>query len=248
MNRWLKTGMLLAIGVAIVGIVLHGGGEVTHLAAQVPTTPTPVPCPPGCPIPGTAQLPPGGYLNFSDPVPTVPPGATPPLSGGQRMVAITNESDAPATVAFDGRTVTVTTPAGSAVRALRPFGVDCTVVEGQPNVLQCPGNSGVTLSQRASFSFTTTTTAGGASESVALVSGCTNVTLTWPAGTPAERIAGAVTPSSALIAIWRLTNATGTFAGYTPRFPQASDLATVNRLDAAFVCMDAPGSLTRPVI
>ncbi len=107
---------------------------------------------------------------------------------------------------------------------------------------------------RASFTISaatstpTPTATASQGQAVQLVAGCTNVTLTWPAGTPTERIAAAVTPPSALIAIWRLTNATGVFAGYTPRFPAASDLTAVSRLDAAFLCMDAPGSLTRPMI
>ena len=50
------------------------------------------------------------------------------------------------------------------------------------------------------------------------------------------------------MAIWRYNNTTQTFQAFSPQFPQASDLTTVNRLDAVFVCMDATGTLTRPAI
>lgn len=85
-------------------------------------------------------------------------------------------------------------------------------------------------------------------ETVQLFAACNNVSLTWPDATPTGAVARAVSPGSALIAIWRYNNATQTFQGFSPQFPEASNLATVNRLDAVFICMNGPGSLTRPVL
>jgi hypothetical protein len=85
-------------------------------------------------------------------------------------------------------------------------------------------------------------------ESVPLAVGCNNVALTWPTGTPAEEVAAAVTPAAGLVAIWRYNANTHTFEVFSPLNPQASDLTTVNRLDAVFVCMRQPGILARPIL
>jgi photosystem II stability/assembly factor-like uncharacterized protein len=83
-------------------------------------------------------------------------------------------------------------------------------------------------------------------ESVELFMGCNNVSLTWPDGTDTSTVADAVSPTSALEAIWRFNNVRQTFVGYSPRFPDVSDLQSVNRFDAVLVCMSAPGTMTRP--
>jgi plastocyanin len=90
------------------------------------------------------------------------------------------------------------------------------------------------------------TPAPGQVERVDLFAGCNNVSLTWPDGTPAATVAAAVTPPNALQAIWRFDNSTQTFRAFSPQFPQASDLTTVNRFDAVFICMNAAGTLMRP--
>ena len=77
---------------------------------------------------------------------------------------------------------------------------------------------------------------------------CNNVALTWPSGTSMDVVAAAISPPEAVIAIWRFNNQAQRFEGYSPRFPQASDLRTANIIDAVFICMDAPGTLTRPRI
>ena len=85
-------------------------------------------------------------------------------------------------------------------------------------------------------------------ESVELFTGCNNVSLTWPTGTDTSVVAEAISPSSALQAIWRFNNVEQTFVGFSPQFPQVSDLKTVNLIDAVFVCMSAPGTMMRPVL
>lgn len=55
-------------------------------------------------------------------------------------------------------------------------------------------------------------------------------------------------PADALLAIWRYDNAAQTFRAFSPQFPLASDLTTVNRLDAVFICLREVGTLVRPII
>lgn len=85
-------------------------------------------------------------------------------------------------------------------------------------------------------------------EPVELFAGCNNVTLTWASGTSVSTVAEDVSPASALQAIWRFNNAEQTFVGFSPQFPQASDYKSANLLDAVYICMSAPGTLTRPAL
>jgi hypothetical protein len=85
-------------------------------------------------------------------------------------------------------------------------------------------------------------------ESVDLVPGCNPVSLTWPDATPIETVAGAVAPADALDAIWKFDPETDMWQGHSPAAPEASDLTSVNMLDAVFVCMNATGSISRPVV
>lgn len=85
-------------------------------------------------------------------------------------------------------------------------------------------------------------------EQVALVVGCNNISLTWPNGTAATEVAAAVAPAAALVAIWRFDAVARRFLGFSPQFPQVSDLRTLNRLDAVFLCVRADATLTRPAL
>jgi PKD repeat protein len=107
----------------------------------------------------------------------------------------------------------------------------------------------VTTSAGQQASATTTATITAGADQVPLTPGCTNLTLTWPDGTPVSTVAAAVSPSGTLQAIWRYSAAMGRFLGYTPTAPSfANDLQTVNRLDAVFICVNAPATLNRPAI
>jgi inhibitor of cysteine peptidase len=79
---------------------------------------------------------------------------------------------------------------------------------------------------------------------VDLYDGCNNLALTFPDGTTSETVVAAVTPAGAVEAMWRHDAALGTFEGYDSRFPAASDLRTVDFLDAVWLCVAAPASLT----
>ena len=93
-----------------------------------------------------------------------------------------------------------------------------------------------------------TTPATGATEQVQLFATCNNVALTWPNGTALSTVAAAISPSGSLRAIWKFDNTNQRFSAYSPIAGAPNDLTSINRADPVFVCMDAAGSLTRPVI
>jgi hypothetical protein len=84
--------------------------------------------------------------------------------------------------------------------------------------------------------------------------GCNNVALTYPDGTPVGVVVGSIDPQGAMYAIWRLnmtavSPATGpAFEGFAPAAPQASDLQGVNFLEAVFLCVSVPSSITMPAV
>ncbi len=184
---------------------------------------------------------------------TIPPGATadfivrtcgpqrPCIPGG---FTVRSQASEPVTATFDPPTLTLTlaAPVGVAVQILS----GCAPDAGPASVVRCRVGG---LSSPPTVTVTFTTVAAPAQgEMVTLFSGCNNVTLTWPTGTPTSEVAAAVTPASALIAIWRFNNATQTFQGFSPLPNAPNDFTSVNRADPAFICMRESGSLTRPSI
>lgn len=88
-----------------------------------------------------------------------------------------------------------------------------------------------------------------AAEPVMLFAGCTNVALTWPAGTPIETVAAAVTPRDQLEAIWQqaVVGDERRFLAWSPIANAPNDYtATSSSLEAVFICMGAQGSIDRP--
>src|SRR3990172_12533288 len=79
-----------------------------------------------------------------------------------------------------------------------------------------------------------------------LSAGCNMVTLTFPTGTQSSALATAVSPPTALQAVWRLDNASRTFQAFMPQAPQASDLTSLNFLDPLFVCVGAAATISLP--
>ena len=80
----------------------------------------------------------------------------------------------------------------------------------------------------------------------ALYEGCNNIALTFAAGTPTQSVVNAVEPPSAVQAIWRHDAAQNRFLGFSAAAPQASDLLTVNFLDAVWVCVTAQAVAPTP--
>ncbi len=87
-----------------------------------------------------------------------------------------------------------------------------------------------------------------AQETVTLVAGCNPVALTYDDGTAIATVAATVEPAGSLTSIWKLLPAEGRWLGYSAAAPQASDLQTVERLDAVFVCVNVAGTISRPEI
>ena len=70
-----------------------------------------------------------------------------------------------------------------------------------------------------------------------LYPGCNNIALSFPDATPSATVLQAVTPGGAVDTMWRHSAALNKFEGYSAQFPQASDLLTVNFMDAVWLCM-----------
>ncbi len=83
-------------------------------------------------------------------------------------------------------------------------------------------------------------------QTVNLAAGCTDVTSTFPNGTTPATIAAAVSPASALAAIWRYDAASGHHQGYSPATDWASDLTSVAQGDKLRICTSAAATLTQP--
>jgi hypothetical protein len=77
-----------------------------------------------------------------------------------------------------------------------------------------------------------------------LYPGCNNIGLTFPDGTASTTVAQAVTPAGTLQAMWRHNAALNKFEGFSPAAPQASDLLTVDFLDAVWLCIDGAAPAT----
>lgn len=192
------------------------------------------------PYPGTTMLPPFGsvrFLQFREPGSQTLPAAA-------LNLLVVSQSDQPTTVTYDGRTLTIAAPPGYAVQIL--FGC---AADGPPSSqVSCPrppdGQASLGMTQRG-VSFTTVVMSEQ-TETVQLVAGCNNVTLTWPDGTVTSEVAAAVSPLSALLGMWRFDSGRQTYEGFSPLAPGASDLTSVNRTDAVFICLSTPGTLSRP--
>lgn len=195
-------------------------------------------------VPGSVMLPPGGTVSF-DPVPPSQVGS------GLR---VQNNAPQAAAVSYDGETLMIEMPAGFTVQVGRAAEtmLTCAPRDGQPHVVRCPLR-GPVFPRGEFVAFTAEQTGPGtqdpnATEQLALIAGCNNVTLTWPNGTPVATVAAAVSPATAVLAIWRYDAAAGRFRGWSPIANAPTDFATVNRLEPVFLCMREAGSLRRPPV
>jgi hypothetical protein len=83
-------------------------------------------------------------------------------------------------------------------------------------------------------------------EVVQLVQGCNPVATTYPDNTPIGTIASAVSPPGILVSIWEFDMSV--WLGYSPQFPDVSDLTHKDFLDVVFLCVSAEGTFTRPEV
>ena len=72
---------------------------------------------------------------------------------------------------------------------------------------------------------------------VDLYPGCNNIALSFPDGTTSQTVVQAVTPAGMVQSMWRHDAAQNRFEGFSPAAPQASDLLTVNFMDAVWLCL-----------
>jgi hypothetical protein len=126
------------------------------------------------------------------------------------------------------------------VQAGGTYDVDVTNVTGAPGQA-----TGLSVTPAAVISL-------GATRTVSLANGCNNIVNTFPDGTPGQAVASAVTPASSVVAVWRYDNTAQVFrAAYFATPPGSTlapptDISSLNRLDAIFVCVSSPGTLTEP--
>jgi hypothetical protein len=83
-------------------------------------------------------------------------------------------------------------------------------------------------------------------EAVDLAAGCNPVASTYPDATPIGTIAAAVGPAGNLNALWEFEG--GVWLGYSPAYPEVSDLTASDLLDVVFICVTGPGSFGRPIV
>lgn len=162
-----------------------------------------------------------------------------------------------ATITFNG-TATTTNAGASITSYTWNFGDNSTPGTGQSttHTYASAGNYTLTLTVTDSTGVAVAATAivaiggsGGSStpRTIQLVTGCNNVSLTFPDNTPTGTVGNGVTPSAALLSVWKLVDpATSKYKAFFPGATQASDLPTVNRLDAVFICVNASATFTEP--
>jgi len=78
-----------------------------------------------------------------------------------------------------------------------------------------------------------------------LYAGCNNIVLTFPDGTTSETVVQAITPAGAAESMWRHDASQNRFLGFSLAAPEASDLLTVNFLDAVWLCVGMPEASLR---
>jgi hypothetical protein len=110
---------------------------------------------------------------------------------------------------------------------------------GTPTATETPGGATETPTPSA------TATPGGV-ETLPLIAGCNPLAWTGSDDTPIATIDSAVSPPGILVALWEFE--LGAWRGYSPQFPEVSDLQEMDRLDVVFVCVSTGGTFSRPVI
>jgi hypothetical protein len=84
-------------------------------------------------------------------------------------------------------------------------------------------------------------------EAIPLFGGCQFETWTGANGTGAADLAGLVGPAGNLIALWA-QQPPPLWRGYSPQFPEVSDLGPVDQLDVLAICSMGSGAFSRPII
>jgi hypothetical protein len=111
---------------------------------------------------------------------------------------------------------------------------------------QTPGPPPVTSTPSPPTPTPAPTPPPGSAEVVDLILGCNPLASTYPDGTTVQTLAAAVAPPETLLAMWKF--GASAWLGYSPEFPEASDLAATGFLDVVFLCVNDPGTFVRPLV
>lgn len=84
-------------------------------------------------------------------------------------------------------------------------------------------------------------------EAVTLVGGCQFEAWTGADGTTPDQLAALVDPVGNLVSLWAQQPAP-MWRGYSPQFPEVSDLGPANLLDVVAICTTGPAVFVRPVV
>lgn len=203
-------------------------------------------------IPGQATVAPGGAVTFRRP------------SDGATLTVAYDAAPGPATVTYDGGTLTATVPALGAFESVELLDGDapeaaCARVPNRRNARRCavqPAVDGTSLTIGALYSdpvFPFTPRPGLGLAATRLVAGCTNVVISFPDGTLVAAVARSIIAPGVPLAtrpapeaVWKLDAARQRFLGWSPLPGAPSDFEQVNRFDAVFICTDQAAELVQP--
>jgi hypothetical protein len=157
------------------------------------------------------------------------PGERGPSPLDLSSVKLTNTRGQPVPATVQGSSIVIATSAGTPVPTATPVGAS-------------PGRHGVTATPAGAASTPTPVPPGY--EVQPLLPGCNLLTSTFADDTGVETIAAAVTPSGTLQSLWSFR--AGAWLGYSPHYPEVSDLVEIDFAQALFICVSAPGDFLRP--
>jgi hypothetical protein len=84
-------------------------------------------------------------------------------------------------------------------------------------------------------------------EALPLLTGCQFQTWTGSDGTPPSELEKVIGPAGNLNSAWAM-QPPPVWKGYSPEFPEVSDLEPVGLLDVLAICMRGPGAFARPIV
>jgi hypothetical protein len=134
---------------------------------------------------------------------------------------------------------------------LDPSSVKLSNTRGQPIPATVQG-SFVVIARSAGTPLPTATPVGTSSELPvhpgyeiqSLLLGCNLMTSTFVDGAAVETMATAVAPSGILGSLWSWRE--GDWLGFSPLYPEVSDLVEIDFAQTFFICASAPGTFLRP--
>jgi hypothetical protein len=157
------------------------------------------------------------------------PGERGPSPLDLSSVKLTNTRGQPVPATVQGGSIVIATSAGTPVPTATPVGAS-------------PGRHGLTATPARTASTPTPLPPGY--EVQPLLPGCNPVTSTYADDTGVETIAAAVAPSGILRSLWSFR--AGAWLGYSPRYPEVSNLVETDFTQALFICVSTPSDFLRP--